>query len=651
MKAFFPRIAAMNLASNKTAYLPFLLTGSVCAATFYIMLTFSISPEMAAIPYATGAVMLFLFGTVIIGIFCAALLFYANGFLIRRRKKEFGLYSVLGMEKRHVGVVLFFETFYTLAASLVLGLVGGTLLSQLLFAVLTKLLSFDVVFQISFCDEAAAATCILFGALFAVLFLYNLIHLYQASPVALLRGEQTGEREPRASWILTLLGLATLGGGYTIAVIRTNAATSIPDFFLAVLLVIIGTFCLFTSGSIKFLKSLKRSKRFYYKPENFISLSGMLFRMKRNAAGLASICILFTMLLVTVSTTLCLYLGRESSLRSLYPTAVTASGEPAGADGVVSALADAEAAAQESGTTLTRSLAFRSGTLLLTDEDGVLTPAPADTDAGNLPDRLVYVTVVPLEDYAAFSEEAVSLGEDEILLSSSTLPQDTTLSLGGATFRCAGAADALDTVTQSSITGMDVQFASIVCSNADALLASAGGSLTSFTGYFDVSGGDAAETAFADALAGRSGTFTYVTARAGIAREWYALYGCFLFLGLFFGALFLLATGLIIYYKQISEGFDDSTRFSIMQKVGLSREESRRAIRRQILLVFFLPLAAAALHLVFAYNIICNILLIFGVTDRALFAAVCAATFVLCAATYYVIYRLTSRTYSRLVRA
>ena len=192
MKAFFPRIAAVNLAGNKTAYLPYLLTSSVCVATFYIMLTFAISPEMARVPYATGAVMLFGFGTVIIAIFCAALLFYANSFLIRRRKKEFGLYSVLGMEKRHVGVVLFFETLYTLAASLILGLIGGTLLSQLLFGALSSLLSFDVVFSISFCDAAAIAACILFGGLFAVIFLYNLLHLYQASPVSLLHGEQTG---------------------------------------------------------------------------------------------------------------------------------------------------------------------------------------------------------------------------------------------------------------------------------------------------------------------------------------------------------------------------------------------------------------------------------------------------------------------------
>lgn len=647
MKAFFPRIAAVNLAGNKTAYLPYLLTSSVCVATFYIMLTFAISPEMARVPYATGAVMLFGFGTVIIAIFCAALLFYANSFLIRRRKKEFGLYSVLGMEKRHVGVVLFFETLYTLAASLILGLIGGTLLSQLLFGALSSLLSFDVVFSISFCDAAAIAACILFGGLFAVIFLYNLLHLYQASPVSLLHGEQTGEREPRASWILTIIGLAALGGGYTIAVVRTNAVTSIPDFFLAVLLVIIGTFCLFTSGSIKFLKALKRSKRFYYKPENFISLSGMLFRMKRNAAGLASICILFTMLLVTVSTTLCLYLGRESSLQQLYPTAVTAFGEASSLDDVTEALNTAESIAQENGAELTRSLVFRSGTLVFTEQDGTLVL----TQDGDEADHFVYATIVPAEDYAALSGEEVVLEPNEFLLASSSLSQDTVLSLNGTEYRCAGEADALNAVTQTGLAGMDMQFAMIVCRDAENLLTSAGGSLTGFNGYFDVTGGDEAETAFAEAIASSGCAFSYASSRADVAQEWYALYGCFLFLGLFFGALFLMATGLIIYYKQLSEGFDDSTRFAIMQKVGLSPEESRRAIRRQILLVFFLPLAAAALHLVFAYNIICNILLILGVTDRMLFACLCAATFVLCAAVYYLIYRLTSRTYSRLVRA
>ena len=627
MMRLFPRLAAVNLYNNRTAYLPYLLTGSVCVAMFYIILTFAISPEMAAVPYATGAVALFLLGSIIIAAFSAALLLYANAFLIRRRKREFGLYSVLGMAKRHVGVVLLFESLYACAASLLLGLVFGTLLGQLLFAALTKLLTFDVTFQLAFCDDAAAAACAVFGVLFAALYLYDLAHLYRASPVALLHGEQTGEREPRSSLLLTLVGLASLGGGYAVAVLCTDAVNSLQNFFLAVLLVILGTFCLFTSGSIRLLKALRRSKKFYYKPENFISVSGMLYRMKRNAAGLASVCILFTMLLVTVSTTACLYLGQEASLRAMYPAAVLASGEDLDAARAALDAAGADGA-----------LVFRTDSVRMALADGALS-ASETTDGASV----WYASVLPLADYNAMTGEDASLGENECLLYAPALSAGTDVE----GFAVAGEARLPQQLEIGAALGNS---AWIVLPDTDAALRALGGGVYSVSVFADAAGGEDAERALGAELA-KSGAFQMVACRADIARDWYALYGCFLFLGLFFGALFLVAMGLILYYKQLSEGVDDRARFDIMQKVGLSRDEAGRAVRRQILLVFFLPLAAAALHMLFAYNIICNILYVLGVTDRVLFAALCCATFLVCAAVYYALYRLTSRTYSRMVRA
>ena len=295
--ALYPKLALTNLGKNKSTYFPYMLTSIVCIMTYYIMQSIAMNEGLMEVPGAAIAMTIFFLGTGIIAVFCIALMFYTNSFLIKRRKKELGLYCVLGMEKRHVALVLFFETLFTAIACLALGLVFGVLFSKLLFMALLYLLDFATPLAFSVSVPSLVTTVVLFACIYGATLLYNMVHIRLANPVELLHGGQKGEKEPKTSWLLTFAGLAALAGGYFIAVYFKSPLNALLLFFVAVFLVILGTFCLFTAGSIALLKALRRRRNFYYRPNNFIAVSGMMYRMKQNAAGLAAICILSTMVL------------------------------------------------------------------------------------------------------------------------------------------------------------------------------------------------------------------------------------------------------------------------------------------------------------------------------------------------------------------
>ena len=311
-KHIYPRLAVNNLKKNGSTYFPYMLTCICSIITFYTMQSIAKNPGLDAMPGAGSLGSMLDFGTVVIGIFSTVLLFYTNSFLIKRRKRELGLYSILGMEKKHIAMVLFYETLFTAGISLVLGLGGGMLISKLLFLLLLTILqlSTPIVFTIS--TSSLVSTALLFAVIFLMTLLTNFRQIHLSNPINLLRGGQKGEKEPKVSWPLAVIGVLALGGGYGIALTVESPIDALLLFFLAVILVILGTYCLFTAGSIAVLKLLKRNKKFYYNPKNFISVSGMLYRMKQNAVGLANICILSTMVLVTISTTVSLYVGQES---------------------------------------------------------------------------------------------------------------------------------------------------------------------------------------------------------------------------------------------------------------------------------------------------------------------------------------------------
>lgn len=652
--ALYPKLALTNLFKNKSTYFPYMLTSVVCIMTSYSVTFIATNEGLPQVPGGPIALTLFFLGTLVVDIFSILVMFYTNSFLIKRRKKELGLYCVLGMEKRHVALVLLCELFFTAVICLALGLLFGILFARLMFLALLYLLDFTTPFTFTISVPCVVSTVVFFLCIYGATLLYDLRSVRTANPVELLHSGQKGEKEPKASWLLTLIGLIALGGGYFIAVYFQNPSQALLLFFVAVLLVIVGTFCLFTSGSIALLKLLRRSRRFYYQPNNFISVSGMMYRMKQNASGLAAICILSTMVLVTVSSTLCLYAGRTDMLYSLFPREISTSLFIGGDTEKIGQIDQAFAQAlSEQGLTAENRTACRSLNANVLCEDGVYgNPA----DAAELRDTAV--SLVGLSDYNAVEGVTpTALAPDEaIFYPVGDIPVPETVNLGGSVVRVAAVMEKAvfcDVGTYDGAQG----FVLVVPDERLAPLYSAltgvpeQGITDSFyyAVGFDVPGATPQQCA---ALAHRISELfpeRTIRCRSAIGIEWDGMYGCFFFLGVFLGSLFLMATVLIIYYKQISEGYDDHDRFVVMQQVGLSKKEVKRAISKQILLVFFLPLGAAALHMAFAFPIIRNILRVFSLNNVGLFLACTGGTFLIFAVVYIVVYRVTARVYYRLV--
>lgn len=646
----YPRLALNNLRRNGNTYLPYMLTSIVCIMTYYIIQSLALNQGLEQVPGAAIVMTLFFLGTGIIAIFCMALMFYTNSFLIKRRKKELGLYCVLGMEKRHVALVLFWETVLTALLCLMLGLLFGVLFSRLLFLILLYVLDFSTPIAFSVSIPALCSTAVLFMCIYGATLLYNLVHIRLANPVELLHGGQKGEKEPKSSKFITLAGIVALVGGYGIAITFKSPLEALLLFFVAVFLVILGTFCLFTSGSIALLKLLRRRRGFYYRPGNFIAVSGMMYRMKQNAAGLASICILSTMVLVTVCSTVSLYIGRNDMLESRYPRDIltVSSGEDT-APAVQEAFAQSTS---EMGLTPQNSVACRSYSINAVCENGAYHAAPQIA----VSDMPVAIALVPLSDYNAASGTSAALSPGEALAyPTQGFPLSDQLTLGQIPVRIAQTpAEKLFLVGLNGYDSVTSVILVVRDDEIEALYHSLGGTQEqmSYNAGFDVDASPQQISALAENLRSRlNGIVPGVYARTNRYAEWNALYGSFLFLGIFLGSLFVMATVLIIYYKQISEGYEDHDRFRIMQQVGMNHREVKRTIRKQIRMVFFLPLCTAALHMAFAFEIICNILLVFGMTNRLLFLGCTCATFLIFAVAYAAVYRITARTYYRLVEA
>ncbi|MFV0414259.1 MAG: FtsX-like permease family protein [Oscillospiraceae bacterium] len=432
--SFYPKLAFSNLWRNKSTYLPYLLACVVSIITFYTLMAINFNPQLAQLRGGEIVVAFTAVGTVIMAIFCAVLIFYTNSFLIKRRKKEIGLYSVLGMQKSNIAALMFYETVFIALLALVAGLVLGAVLSHFMYLALMALVRFPVSFAIGISWQGAFYTALYFGCIFLLTLLFNLRQVRIASPLQLLAGAKEGEKEPKASWLLTLFGLITLLAGYGIALYVQSPLEALMLFLVAVFLVIVGTFCLFTSGSIALLKILRRNKGYYYTPRHFISVSGMIYRMKQNAAGLASICILSCMVLVTVSSTVSLYVGAEDALTSQYPHEFEAEATNA-QDGEI-ALRGIQAVAEENGIEIQNMRSVRSYTLTARrkaeGQYGTLT-----NDNANFND-MVYFEAIPLEDYNAAERKNETLQPGEALLfSNKGYNPDVLLQINGLSTRFA----------------------------------------------------------------------------------------------------------------------------------------------------------------------------------------------------------------------
>ncbi len=658
-KSFYFKLAAENIKKNSKTYIPFMLTCIITIAMFYIILSLSGNPGIAAMRGASFITIFMSIGSVTVGIFAVIFLFYTNSFLIKRRKKEFGLYNILGMEKRHISAVVFIEIFYTAAISLIIGLPGGILLDKLMYLIISRLLNVEVTLGFYVSVESLIASVIFFGAIFFFIFLNTLRQICFSNPIELLKGESMGEREPKTRWLMTVLGVGCLGAGYYISVTTRDIASAFMLFFLAVILVILGTYMLFTAGSVFILKTLRKNKRYYYKTKHFISVSGLIYRMKQNAAGLANICILSTMVLVMISSTSCLMMGMDEILKENFPYDLTLEVRRAywseDSEEKLSQFDEAVDIITEYEKEISR-----ADFLYVMDFVGYFQDGKVSFEGTSSPYFLCFVTA---EDYnKAFGGEIV-LKKGEI--AAAPLNKDDanfnseSINLFGIECKIKEKADYF--YAHNGDNNVIAEKAAIILSDIDAMHELS----DKYREFYEISesgyrgdkvininftaNDEKRHNAILSDLAEKTGDFVLLTSRADGKYNFLDLYGGLFFLGLFLGTLFIMAAVLIIYYKQISEGYDDKKRFEIMQNVGLSKGEVRASIHSQVLTVFFLPLVMAGIHMTAAFPILKSLLEGMGMTKTWLFLSCTAVSFLVFAVFYIVVYLLTARSYYKIV--
>ncbi len=650
-KLFYPKLALTNIRKNRQTYFPYLLACIGSVMMFYIMHSISTSPGLLQMSGGETILLILNLGNIVIGFFSAIFLFYTNSFLIKRRKKEIGLYNILGMEKKHIARMLFYETLFTALMALALGLAGGMLLSKLMFWLLLRLLNFSMPIAFGVSLQSLGTTAALFALIFLATLFFTLRQIHVANPVELLRGGQVGEREPRTKGLLAVFGTLCLGAGYYLALWVESPVDAIFVFFVAVLLVMAGTYALFTAGSIAVLKILRRNKRFYYQTKHFTAVSGMIYRMKQNAVGLANICILSTAVLVVLSTTVCLYVGREEVVNRMYPRDVAVYGKESSEAQFQQTLQLTREQAQQHGLTLENELAYRYEPYAAI-RDGSVFFLDANSYDYTSVCQLILMTQ---EEYNRIQGDSVTLARDEALIYGlDGRYGGDAITLGGQRFTIRRELDTMNTAEQS---GQLIKAYYVVLADEAVIGDIARGAgleppegMKFYIGH-DLRGDLEAQDAYTGDLSERvvENRAGYVDSRRESQANFYSLYGGFFFLGIFLGILFLMATALIIYYKQVSEGYDDKARFEIMQKVGMSRQEIKATIRSQIVMVFFLPLAAAVVHIAFAFSVITKLLSIFGLTNFRLFLGCTGATIALFAVIYFIVYSWTQRVYYRIV--
>ena len=655
-KVFYPKLAASNIRKNSRTYIPYLLTCIFTVGMFYIIFSLSRNEGLSEMIGAETITYTLGLGCWVVAIFAAIFLFYTNSFLVKRRKKEFGLYNILGMEKKHLAKVIAFETLYIAVLSLLLGLGLGMAFDKLMYLLILKLVGAEISLGFYISTDAVLASIVLFGAIFVLIFLNSLRQVHLAKPIELLRGGNVGEKEPKTKWLMAIFGLLCLAGGYYIAVKTENPVAAVAFFFLAVILVILGTYLLFTAGSIALLKLLRRKKSYYYKARHFTSVSGMIYRMKQNAVGLANICILSTMVLVMVSSTSAMMLGMEEVIHTRYPYDITVYSNEKGSSNDAVIKAKLHEAADRQGLRVTKEIAYTYLSFSAAQAGSRYDLYPS-LDAINSVQNLFFV---PLADYNRITGEGVNLADGEIMIySNRDYYEPDTLQIFDRSYRIVRR---LDNFLGNGVMAANIassQF--IVVKDMDEVNAlyqlqkevyQDNASDIRYCAGMDLSGSKEEKLAAYEEvkrLLPREEYSVSIESRDESRTGFLSIYGGLFFLGIFLGSLFIVATILIIYYKQISEGYDDKERFEIMQKVGMSQAEVKRTIRSQILTVFFLPLIMAGVHVAFAFHIISQILAALSLTNTLLLVLCTVGCFLLFALLYGVIYTLTARAYYRIV--
>ena len=636
----YEKLAVTNLKNNRKTYVPYIFTGVLTVMMFYIIDALSRGKGITqdtlkiCLQYATGVIV----------VFAVIFLFYTNSFLIKRRKKEIGVYNILGMGKRHIARMMAVETILTAGISILGGLVFGIIFGKLMYLLLLKILHNSVDMQFSVNGTAIVQTVILFAGIFLLTYLYNILQIQLVNPVELLHGGNQGEKEPKSRWLLVIVGVAALGNGYWIALTTEAPLEALLKFFVAVVCVIIGTYALFIAGSIVVLKILRKNKAYYYNPKHFTSVSGMIYRMKQNGAGLANICVLSTMVLVMVSTTVSLYAGMEDILDSRFPRDVSIVCNEADTNKEETLQRLIKEQCEKAGVKITDRVRYRYGSM-----NAVLKGDKLENVDQYYPDNhFYYVEMMTQDEYNRIEKRNVSLEEQEILTyTSNGKCGKKEINIAGRNYQVKK--ELSEMTSQPKSTAEMYKTLYIVFANAEQIERI---EPFSYADKFNLKGDDGKQK---EALEQIQNEFYekipdgMMESRMLSRSSFYELYGGLFFIGIYLGSMFIMATVLIIYYKQISEGYDDRERYQIMQKVGMSKKEVKRSIRSQVLSVFFLPLIVAVIHVAVAFKVMTKILGVLNLTNLSLFAVCTIITIAVFAVFYIIVYSITAKEYYRIV--
>lgn len=674
-KTLYARLAWTGMRKNRRLYLPYLLSCAGMVLMFYILMGLSGSPVLEHMSGGGSSAIILRLGTVVIAVFALIFLFYTHSFLIRRREREFGLYNVLGMGKGNIARILLWETVITYGLTTGTGLLLGMVLYKLAELGMVRLLQVPVTYTLTVSVSSLLAAAALFAAIHTLILLNGLRQLHGVSAVGLLRSESVGEKPPKAQWVLTAAGAVLLAGAYWLAVSIKEPLAALTWFFAAVLMVIAATYLLFISGSVTLCRGLQRNKKYYYRPQHFVSVSSMAYRMKRNGAGLASVCILATMVLVMISSTTCLYVGQEDAVNARYPrdmdvTVYGRSDHPLDEAEAEQLRQGVESTVFNFGGQTSNVATYREISVSGLPDGGDLRLGNAGVSAADST-HVIHIYFVPLEEYNAVTGQSLTLEDGQVYVAAlRTEFHSDTLSIDGGMTRhvmkreipaLVGAAVADIT---PSLTVVVPDFEQFVPELQSYLTNKYGWYPTATWHYaFDTDLPENQQAdmdgvtpnlkdALDDYLAGVSGDWDVgvsVESKAANRADFYGMYGGLFFLGIMLSIVFIFAAVAILYYKQLSEGYEDQSRFDIMQKVGMTKQDIRRSINSQLLTVFYMPLLMAGLHLCFAFPFIHKLLMLFNLDNRGLLIGTTAVSFAVFAVLYAIVYKLTGNTYYRIV--
>lgn len=666
---FYARLAASNIKKNRQIYFPYIITCIITIAFYYIMKSLSLNDGLDSL-YGGSTIRYTLeLGCNIVMIFAVIFLFYTNSFLIKRREKEFGLFHILGMEKKHLMRVVGIETLYIAVLGLGFGFLFGIILDKVMFLLILRMLGREISLGFYISGKAISSTIVLFLVIFFLIFLNTARKLGFSKPIELLKGGNVGEKEPKANWLFAILGILSLGAGYYLAVTVQNPVAALVIFFIAVILVIAGTYLLFTAGSIVLLKILRANKRYYYKTRHFIGISGMLYRMKQNAVGLSNICILSTMVLVMVSSTTALMIGSDDLISTRYPYdfAFFAQEEVYGSTDYSNREAVIDQALENHGLTQKESARIRTLEFSAVREKNSFTILQ-DANMEDFLSDFEVLAFITLDDYNRTTGENRTLNDDEVLVSSNRVKINSDLFiLDGFQFKIVEELKSFEYAGGGALASNIASSHIIVVKSAEIL-----NELYEYQKeqYKDMASGidyiyginvdgeeEAALSAYEEIRNGLNNlevpeneAVGRIESKAEGAQGFYDVYGGLFFIGIFLGFLFTAAMILLIYYKQITEGYYDKNRYIIMQNVGMSQKDVKASIHSQILTVFFLPLITAGIHLIFAYPVVEKILAILNLSNTRLYVYCTIGSFVVFSLLYVAVYGWTAKLYYGIVK-